>query len=749
MSRGNKNLTPMHSSQINELIKKVLNLNNPNYIIFNDNLEILDFSDSTKRILKSYFPTKHLQEIFNLESINLLGKENLPFHIHSIDLKLKFRVKILSLERDFNILSFLPLVNSEFSITNYNLISSDIDQMSYLSEYVFLLETITGSIADYDRIHELLKKQNLELRKKNKEIREISRFPMENPSPVLRVNIKGEVLYENNSNFLNKYCTPNKSGLIEDKEFLDLLKKCSLPPSNFIDVVMQRQGSYLKVHISYSKIFRDFNVYITDITEYTSQLNKLRVFYEDILDNLPVDVTVFNKKREYIYLNKGAVTDDNLRSYLIGKTEEDYFNYRNLDYTEIKKKKKKIFKSIIEDKFEPEWVDKNIKHGKPKYKLRVLKALHNDQTNEIDKIVDTGVDITSRVVAQEKLLKNEKKWKNIIKNSRDLIILLNQKCEVLFITDSIFQILGFKVSSMLGRNFKEIVHPEDLLNPVETCKVESYRSETPRIIRLINKSGQYVTMRLSMAYREDILDTPCLIINGQDISAIKQLEAKRYAAANIAEENERRRISRDLHDGVGQYLATTSLYLHILENYAKSDLSEKGLDVFFKLKEMLSRAVDETRSVSHNIMPATIKDFGLVRSIEDLIENLEHANPQIIFFYKKSIANNFEGIGVAEELALNLFRSVQQIFNNALTHGKPSQINTKLKFSENIFEISIQDNGLGFDINSPKFKNGIGILSIKNRILNLGGEINFNSKIQEGTTVKFRLHFNELNLKIQ
>ena len=87
----------MHSSQINELIKKVLNLNNPNYIIFNDNLEILDFSDSTKRILKSYFPTKHLQEIFNLESINLLGKENLPFHIHSIDLKLKFRVKILSL----------------------------------------------------------------------------------------------------------------------------------------------------------------------------------------------------------------------------------------------------------------------------------------------------------------------------------------------------------------------------------------------------------------------------------------------------------------------------------------------------------------------------------------------------------------------------------------------------------------------------------------------------------------------------
>ena len=100
-------------------------------------------------------------------------------------------------------------------------------------------------------------------------------------------------------------------------------------------------------------------------------------------------------------------------------------------------------------------------------------------------------------------------------------------------------------------------------------------------------------------------------------------------------------------------------------------------------------------------------------------------------------------------MALNLFRSVQQIFNNALTHGKPSQINTKLKFSENIFEISIQDNGLGFDINSPKFKNGIGILSIKNRILNLGGEINFNSKIQEGTTVKFRLHFNELNLKIQ
>ena len=172
-----------------------------------------------------------------------------------------------------------------------------------------------------------------------------------------------------------------------------------------------------------------------------------------------------------------------------------------------------------------------------------------------------------------------------------------------------------------------------------------------------------------------------------------------------------------------------------------SEMSEEGLEIFHKLKSMLKRAIDEARAVSHNIMPSTIKDFGLISAIEDLIENLDHSNPDVIFEYTKNTTKNIKTLGLAEEFSLNLFRSIQQIFNNSLSHGKPSKIITHFKINKNSFELSVKDNGVGFDSNSNSFKRGIGIKSVIDRITNLGGEIKFDSKVNFGKIVIFKINF--------
>jgi PAS domain S-box-containing protein len=711
---------------------QLLKLNNPFYIITNNKKKIQYFSEAANKIFELQLnESKSISCFFN--EIDLVDYDkNKTFFLTSICKTKKFKFKALLFE-ELIIFVFSPVVNYLNPITKYNLSANDFDSINYLSEYIFLAETTRGSLEDYDKINILLKKQNKELREKNKTIESLGRFPMENPNPVLRVNSSKEIIYKNSaSNSFLKNLKLDNNNILKSSEITKAIEEVINSKKNSKRKVIFFKDSTFNLTIKYDNLYNDFNLYLTDISEYHEEINTLKNFYEEILDQVPVDIAVFDKNNCFVYINKKAIQDDKTRNYLIGKTDEDYFRLRNKPIHLAQERKQKI-KETFNNRTSTSWVDEYNNLDNKRYVLRKLNPVINDK-NEVKRVVGTGVDITKTIEYKNSVIKNEQKWKTLVKGSSDLICVLNTECNIIFISNSVKNILGYSAKELISSSLKKIIHKDDILDPEECYDKSNTSKVNHKVMRFRNSSENFIPLRVSMRYDDEIYKNPCIILNGQDISELKKAENQRFMTGIAAEENERRRLARDLHDGVGQYLATTVLYSSLLGKYVENEMSSEGKEIYYNTVKMLKKATEEVRSVSHNIMPSSMKDFGFLKSIRQLIKDLRLSNPEINFIYNENTISN--NIGFSEHIGLHLFRSIQQIFNNSLKHGKPTIIKLSISYKNNEVKIAILDNGVGFDTSLINYKEGIGMKSIYDRISNIGGEMNVLSKTKKGTLVR-------------
>ncbi|AWG21879.1 hypothetical protein FFWV33_10235 [Flavobacterium faecale] len=179
-------------------------------------------------------------------------------------------------------------------------------------------------------------------------------------------------------------------------------------------------------------------------------------------------------------------------------------------------------------------------------------------------------------------------------------------------------------------------------------------------------------------------------------------------------ENERRRLSRELHDGVGPYL--TSLK-HYIENRVV-DESKKT-----EMKKIVDDTISEIRLMSNALMPASIDDFGVGVALTNFIESLQKSTPVTIEFEDLTLQ---EGSNITNHQAINLFRMSQELINNTLKHGKAQNIRITLSEFEEFISLFYYDDGIGFDAATVKL--GLGISNIKERVEICNGSIIIDAK---------------------
>ena len=199
------------------------------------------------------------------------------------------------------------------------------------------------------------------------------------------------------------------------------------------------------------------------------------------------------------------------------------------------------------------------------------------------------------------------------------------------------------------------------------------------------------------------------------------------------EEAERQRISHDLHDGLGQTIAAANMFMNTMESMAEEYFDNRSMKIFITGKELIQKAARETRLVSHNIMPRSLKQFGLEKTISQLLNNYETINKDLSISFNSNLNNNrFNG-----EKELTLFRAIQESVNNAIKHSGSNKIKCNLKKVEDTLNIEVNDYGIGFDIDKIKKDNtGIGLVSLSQRVKMIGGKLEINSVLGKGTTVK-------------
>jgi|APTNR8051073442_1049403.scaffolds.fasta_scaffold00575_3 two-component system NarL family sensor kinase len=206
-------------------------------------------------------------------------------------------------------------------------------------------------------------------------------------------------------------------------------------------------------------------------------------------------------------------------------------------------------------------------------------------------------------------------------------------------------------------------------------------------------------------------------------------EQKLLAAGAMldGQEEERKRIAKDLHDGLGGLLSTIKLHFNAVQEQVRQ---LEALQAYQRAGEMIDSACEEVRRISHNMMPGALAKLGLIAAVEDLVEDLRRASKLDISIQTQQWASRLD-----EAREAMLFRIVQELLYNAVKHAEASRIAVQLVHSDQMVTLTVEDNGKGFDPEQAKLTGGLGLKSIASRVHYLGGSVQFNSVAGKGTSV--------------
>jgi PAS domain S-box-containing protein len=360
-----------------------------------------------------------------------------------------------------------------------------------------------------------------------------------------------------------------------------------------------------------------------------------------------------------------------------------------------------------------------------------------------DVFIALALDITKRIEQEQELKIAKTRLSNIIDYANVGIAYANEDAEVIAVNKKFADILEYKSEDeLIGKKVADFTFPADLEEDLELVreikegKRDTFQLEKRYITKLNNI--RWIDLNVSTIRNEfgEVVNFVAMVI---DITEKKESQEKlikaeneRYLTAIKTEENERQRISQDLHDGLGQTIAAASLYINTLDDLVKEQLDEETYAIFKTGKDLVSKSAKETRMVSHNIMPPSLNQFGLNESLSQLIGNYQKINNSVKILY----TSNIKDYRFKQELELSLYRIVQELINNAYKHSKATNINVSIDVFNKTCKVVVKDDGIGFNYDEIKNnkETGIGLMNIEQRVLVFGGQF----QVQEqGKGVEF------------
>ncbi|ELR69209.1 hypothetical protein C900_05280 [Fulvivirga imtechensis AK7] len=238
------------------------------------------------------------------------------------------------------------------------------------------------------------------------------------------------------------------------------------------------------------------------------------------------------------------------------------------------------------------------------------------------------------------------------------------------------------------------------------------------ILIFINYKNKQKTIRLIHRQKEKISRQKITdLLKDQELSSIKnKLEGQ---------ENERKRIAQELHDGIGGTMASIKMNLLKLSNN-ETPFKDQILDII----KRIDNTCEEVRTISHNLVPPVFYNSALTDIIEDFVNKMIKARSISVtyeFYPKRQLEN------INKNIQIDIYRIVQELVTNAIKHGNPSEISIYLTKHDDYINLMVEDNGTGFANNRPA--DGIGLKNIRSRVLALSGQIVIDSIPGKGTTV--------------
>lgn len=192
----------------------------------------------------------------------------------------------------------------------------------------------------------------------------------------------------------------------------------------------------------------------------------------------------------------------------------------------------------------------------------------------------------------------------------------------------------------------------------------------------------------------------------------------------LGQEMERRRLAKEIHDGVGPNMSTLKLQIDAVRKRSLSDAVVAGLE---DISTAISAIANDIRQISHDLMPSSLIDFGVVTALSNYAKKISQSS-DIEVHYQSNIVDG----QLTKEYELNIYRMAQELVNNALKYSKCKNIEISLRQDDENINLLVEDDGVGMDV--QRVSRGIGIHNIKARVQSLRGTIDLESQPGNGVT---------------
>jgi len=376
-----------------------------------------------------------------------------------------------------------------------------------------------------------------------------------------------------------------------------------------------------------------------------------------------------------------------------------------------------------------------------------LEQMVSERTVELEKInAQLRTQIFECEIAEAALRESENKYSTLVEDAL-IGVYINKDGKIEFANDKFAAIYGYSKSELTGMDSKMLVHPEDrpLVEEYRKKRLRGEKAPSEYEIRGLKKNGETIWVMRSLS-----------LINYQDgpaISGIVQDMTKRRKAEEAlresdkelrilsnqllsTEEKERKRIARELHDGIGQALSAIKFSVENSLRELRKTPEQAELNSLETVIPLTQKTIEEVRRIVQDLRPSILDDLGILATINWFCREFQNVYSSIRIKADIAIQEN----DIPSPLKTAIYRILQEALNNVAKHSQADWVQLSLKKIYKGVELTVHDNGTGFDlpeaISLIPSRRGFGLASMRERAELSGARFHIQSAEGEGTTIR-------------
>lgn len=345
-------------------------------------------------------------------------------------------------------------------------------------------------------------------------------------------------------------------------------------------------------------------------------------------------------------------------------------------------------------------------------------------------------DVTERKRLQEEVKQSEEKYRELVENINDTIYATDEKGVFTYISRSAERTIGLSAAEVIGQPFTKFLYADDVPQALQNFRQSARGNSEPLEFRLVAKAGGIRWVRKSsrpVFHGERFVGTRGLVT---DITERKRAEESRMQLLQrlvTAQEEEQRRLSRELHDQTGQSLAALMLGLKAVED--SGGVKESVRHRLRQLQDLTNQLARDVHHLASNLRPTALDDLGLHTALSNYVEEWSERSKILADFHSNGLMKK----RLPRQIETAVYRIVQEALTNVVKHAQAKHVSVIIEHRGNRVQAIVEDDGIGFDaenkMNATNEGRRLGLLGMRERVMLVNGDLNIESTPQSGTTV--------------